>query len=87
MERNGSQAVSYALDLQAWLAEVEYQPEPQAGCFESVDALCSMRLIQCTFTVFKFDTGRMEHGKGAADDVSDRSFSLFPSACVRVHLR
>src|SRR5208337_1536992 len=46
MERNASRAVCYTLDLQAWLAEVE-QAEPQAGCFEIVDALGAMRLVRC----------------------------------------
>jgi len=47
MERNRSQAVRHALDLQARLAEIEQQAEMQAGCFEVIDTLGAVRLVQC----------------------------------------
>ncbi len=47
MQRNGSQAVRHALDLQAWLAEMEQQAEMQPGCFEVIDTLGAVRLVQC----------------------------------------
>ena len=47
MERNGSRAADDALDLLAWLAEVQQRAERQAGCLEMVDALDAMRVVQC----------------------------------------
>jgi len=43
MGLRGSQTFHHAFDFQAWLAEIEQQAEMQAGRFEVIDALHTVR--------------------------------------------
>ena len=46
MVRRGSEAVDHAFDLQARIAEIKQQAEPQAARFEIIGALHPVRVLQ-----------------------------------------
>ena len=63
--------MNHALGVQAWVAEVKQQAEMQASRLEIVDALQTMRIVQC-FDHLQLDQNRILDQQMT----SDSSFSL-----------
>src|SRR5580704_4759972 len=42
----GSKAIGEAFDFQLWPREIEQQAQPEAGCFQIIDALQAVCVIQ-----------------------------------------
>jgi hypothetical protein len=78
-ESNGSQVAEHVPFFQACPAAIEQRAAMQAGSLEMVDALGTMRVVQC-FDGREFDQNRILDRQPQPMTLSDSSFSLILSA-------